>query len=137
MGVSPTIVSCVSLNDASVGVENKIIPDLELSGEDNGANLNTGEAMEVDAKVDHSSMNTNALIGNLNCSGFAPLNRSMCDRSIASLKSSFSFMQTPIREVKSSVLDKSITVECTPVVLRKLKNRVEESMLELYADCSE
>ena len=134
MGDSPTIVSCVSSNDSSSGVENKIIPELELSVKDNGANLNTGEAMEVDAKVDHSSMNTNALIGNLNCSGFTPLNRSMCNRSMASLKTSFSFMQTPIREVKSSVQDKSINVECTPSVLRKLKNRVNESVLELYAD---
>ena len=46
-------------------------------------------------------------------------------------------MQTPIREVNSSVQDKSITVECTPAVLRKLKNRVNESVLELYTDLSE
>merc|ERR1719357_593653 len=137
MGVSPTNVSRVSTNDASVGVENKIIPNQELSVQDNEAKLNMGDVMGVEAEVGNLSMNTNALIGNLNCSGCVPLNLSMCDRSMASLKASFSFMQTPTREEKSSVQDKSLTVECTPAVLRKLKNRVNESMLELYAATSE
>merc|ERR1719481_2244031 len=134
MCVSPSIVSCVSLNDASDGDENKINPNQELSDKDNEDKFNTGEVMEVDAEVVNSSMNTNALIGS--GSGFVPLNLSMCDRSMASLKASFPFMRTPIHEVKSSLQDKSLIVEYTPAVLRKLKNRVKESVFELYADFS-
>ena len=134
MGVSPSIVSCVSLNDASDGDENKINPNQELSDKDNEDKLNTGEVMEVDAEVVNSSMNTNALIGS--GSGFVPLNLSMCDRSMASLKASFPFMRTPIHEVKSSLQDKCLTVEYTPAVLRKLKDRVNESVLKLYTDFS-
>merc|ERR1712098_589815 len=80
--------SRVSLDDESDGVEIKLNPN-----QDNEAKLNTGEDMEMDEEVVNPSMKMNALIGNLNSSGFVPLNLSMCDRSMASLKATFSFMQ--------------------------------------------